>query len=147
MADRERADIDNRLYVNSLFAAHFDCTFATFSGCHSHLMRELLWCLANWSQFRPADRHIVVYVLSKTYKSLEINSAWLYELQKRWGFPLLWCSLQVLTIHSSLPQRRAWSYGYGVCIGLCIKPAVNSWALEGRSTWELLCLGFRAHAQ
>ncbi len=31
-------------------------------------------------------------------------------------------TLQVLTIHSSLSQRRAWSYG--VCIGLCMKSAV-----------------------
>lgn len=32
--------------------------------------------------------------------------------------------LRVLTIHNSLSQHRAWSYGYGVCISLCIKPAV-----------------------
>ncbi len=54
-------------------------------------------------------------------------------------------TLQVLTIHSSLSQRRAWSYSvYRFVYEVC---CVNSWALEGRSTWELLCLGFRAHAQ
>lgn len=149
MADGERAVSDNRC-VNDLFAVHFDCTFGTFSGCHSHLMRELLWCLANWSQFRPVDSHIVVFVLSKTYKRLEINSVGLYKLHKRRGFPLLWCCTASPSSHdpqfivlASAVKLRLWCVYQFVYKACC----VNSWALEGRSTWELLCLGFRDHAQ
>lgn len=124
-ADGVRA-VSGKRCVNDLFAVHFDCTFGTFSGCHSNLLRELLWCLANWSQFRPADSHIVVYVLSKTYKALRLTVLDCTNYTKDGAF--LCCDaarpLQVLTIHDSLSQRRAWSYGYGVCISLCIKPAV-----------------------
>lgn len=145
----ERAVSDGRC-LNDLFAVHFDCTFGTLSGCHSHLMSELFWCLANRSPFRPADRHIVVCVLSETYKSLEINSVGLYKLHKRLGFPLLWCCTDSPSSHDpqfivSVSNAKLWLW----CVYRFVYKAccVNSWALEGRSTWELLCLGFTDHAQ
>lgn len=71
---------------------------------------------------RLADRHIVVYVLSKTYKSLEINSAGLYELQKKMGlsFVVMMHGLSKFsrsTLHCLSVQREAAAM---VCVSVCV---------------------------
>ncbi len=99
-----------------------------------HMAHFLVVILISWENYSdvwqtdlslgPADRHIVVLVLSETYKSLKINSAGLYELQKRWGFPLLWCCMDSPSSHDPSLHCLSVEREATVCIGLCMKSAV-----------------------
>lgn len=123
-----------------------------------HLAHFLVVILISWENYsdvwqtdlrlgRLTDTLLCMFCPRPT-KALRLTALDCMNYKKRWGFPLLWCCMDSPSSHaplfiasaSSVKLRCVYRFVYKVC-------CVNSWALEGRSTWALLCLGFRAHAQ